>query len=126
MLLNDDLLSVYLNDELTTECIDNLYHDVCMKLVGVANMVFPVIRKRRTFSKPHWCDELTTLHVVMETSRAAWCRAGRPRVYSTVEYTEYKEKKAVFWTAHRRHIEQFMDTLDQDLEKAALSNNADF
>ena len=104
MLLNDALLSAYLNDELTDECIDNLYHDVCIKLVGFANMVCPVIRKRWTFSKPYWCDELTTLHVAMETSWAAWCRAGRPRVHSTVEYTEYKEKKAVFRTAHRRHI----------------------
>ena len=40
MLLNDAFLSAYLNAELSDECIDNLYHDVCIKLVGSLTWFF--------------------------------------------------------------------------------------
>ncbi|MCG7874960.1 MAG: hypothetical protein N0C90_01355, partial [Candidatus Thiodiazotropha endolucinida] len=59
------------------------------------------------------------LHRVMRRKRKDWILDGRPRGNAYFSYREYKNSKRVFRQYHRKSSENYLKTLNEEIDNAA-------
>ena len=102
----------------STHSINNAYEDLVRTLKYCAKQSLP-IKKYKTFLKPYWTKELTTLHKSMMASRNRWLDAGRPRGRNHNAFSEYKAAKRHFRRAHRQASETFIKIQLDEIDRLA-------
>ncbi|XP_053398165.1 uncharacterized protein LOC128556626 [Mercenaria mercenaria] len=103
----------------------NKYTVYSEKVLSSARQSLP--RKRfKPFLKPFWNHELAKYHRQMKSFRESWCRDGRPRNEASISYANYKNSKRVFRRMHRICIENYLTSIDQELDKTAEIDSDQF
>ena len=120
----------YLNNLLeadidTKEGVDNLYNTIVQALLNVSDKTIPK-SKYNKFLKPYWNSELTNMHNEMKAYRTSWINNGRPRNSSTSSFKLYKDAKALFRKTHRRACDQFLISLNSEIDKASEVDSSTF
>ena len=62
---------------------------VAGSVVTCANKSLPK-KQYKDYLKPYWNSDLSVAHYEMKSLRQEWCRQGRPRDNSSLEYSKYK------------------------------------
>ena len=76
--------------------------------------------KYRKYLKPFRNKELNTLHYRMRDKGRKWGLIDKPRTPSYTEYSEDKEKNILFRNKHRFYAEQYLSSLNNEIDNAAV------
>ena len=62
----------------------------------------------------------------MKQQRSHWIANGRSRDSSNAFYSSYKQAKCKFRNMHRKCIENYLQKMNDDIDRAAELNSTDF
>ena len=98
--------------------IDALYCEI-ISMIKLSSERLPHRKEYNKHLKPYWDQTLKDLHKTMREKRKSWVSAGRPRDNSYIPYREYKDAKRVFRQYHRVCSENYIKSLNEEIDKAA-------
>ncbi|MCG8044308.1 MAG: reverse transcriptase family protein, partial [Candidatus Thiodiazotropha endolucinida] len=98
--------------------IDALYFEI-ISMIKSSSDCLPHRKEFNKHLKPYWDQTLKELHKLMLEKRKSWVLDDRPRGSSYISYREYKNAKRVFRQYHRVCSENYIKTLNEEIDKAA-------
>ena len=119
-------LSFYRNVHISsTGQIDHLYKVLVSEILKSSDLSIPKTKFRR-FLKPYWNDNLSKLHKNMIHIRSNWILDNRPRSNQSQSYVAYKFAKNIFRNSHRQAAENYLITLNQEIDDSAELDSSTF
>ena len=106
--------------------IDELYEHIKSNINTISVKYLKHSSEYKPFLKPYWDQELKALHKSMKRLRTIWISEGRPRGNNFDAYRNYKLAKCRFRNSHRIKAEQYMKTLNDEIDTAAEVDNGYF
>ena len=113
---------LYVRSINTTQDIDTLYNDIRLVLLSSSKNHLPFRKEFKQFLKPYWDDTLKDLHKKMRDNRRIWILDNRPRGVLFESYRSYKQAKRVFRQYHRKCAENYLKSLNEEIDRAAEIN----
>ena len=123
---NSDFLLNFHNHPLScTDAIDQAYDNLVSTIVSSSQKCFKS-SKFKHFLKPYWNADLSKAHKCMSELRKTWIHCGQPRGNSYSSYTLYKNAKCAFRKQHRLCVNNYLSTLDYEIDKTAEIDSNQF
>ena len=98
--------------------IDQAYSTLVLEVKKIAKSCFPE-KKFKRFLKPYWNCDLQNLHTNMKLKRATWLTEGKPRNPMNTSYREYKMAKRDFRRVHRKYVDMYLQSQNEEIDRAA-------
>lgn len=111
---------------MNSDIIDLLYIDFVNMITSSSDKHLPHVQGFKKHLKPYWDQSLKELHKVMREKRKAWIACNRPRGNSFPAYVNYKDAKRTFRQYHRICANNYLKTLNQEIDRAAGLNSQYF
>lgn len=105
--------------------IQQRYNPIINSIELISDAVLPKSNFRH-FLKPYWDRSLKDLHAIMRQARRVWISDGRPRGNNYDSYRKYKRAKSMFRSHHRRSAENYLASLNAEIDNAAEIESAFF
>ena len=105
--------------------IDELYNILVSEILKSSDLFIPKTKFKR-FLKPYWNDDLSKLHKTMMNIRSKWILDNRPRSNNSQTYKAYKHAKNKFRNCHRQAAENYLVTLNQEIDESAEVDSSTF
>ena len=105
--------------------ITQRYENIVTKIRSCSDNAFPKSKFRR-FLKPFWDQHLKNLHANMRNARRLWISEGRPRGNNHASYRKYKAAKCQFRSHHRLCAEDYLSSLNAEIDQFAELDSAYF
>ena len=99
--------------------IDSLYSAMTRMVKSASDDHLPNSKKFNKHLKPYWDQSMKDLHKAMREKRKMWISDGRPRGISFSSYRQYKETKRIFRQYHRHCSENYLKSLNEEIDNAA-------
>ena len=103
--------------------IDSLYNDICAIISECFEKHLPHRKSFKQFLKPYWDETLKELHKIMKDNRSVWISERRPHGDGYSSYRQYKEAKRLFRQYHRKCAQNYLKTLNDEIDHAAEVNS---
>ena len=124
-LLDETLNNVdYSNVPYAPDRIQKRYDNSVYNII-TSSEILPKSKFRR-FLKPYWDQGLKDLHATMCQTRRLWIAEGRPRGNNYDSYRKYKRAKSLFRSQHRKCAENYLSSLNAEIDKIAEIDSAYF
>lgn len=104
--------------------IQKRYDNIVYNII-TSSEILPKSKFRR-FLKPYWDQGLKDLHATMRQTRRLWIAEGRPRGKNYVSYRKYKRAKSLFRSQHRKCAENYLSSLNAEIDEIAEIDSAFF
>ena len=112
-------------DVLSNDDINNLYLQMVSLITEATNKCIPKSRFKHCL-KPYWNSDLSLAHKNMKQQRWHWIESGRSRDPYNMFYRSYKQSKCKFRNMHRKCASNYLQKLNDDIDRAAELNITDF
>ena len=115
---SSNLQNVLNKDINSRHLIDETYNVIIHEIKNTAKIIFPT-KKFKSYLKPYWNTELSSLHKDMKTKRRSWLEDGKPRNCNNASYLAYKTAKREFRRKHRQASVIYIRTKMEEIDKLA-------
>ena len=122
---NNDVLNMLSGDLLSENDIDSFYQGIVSVVKGATDKCIPKSKFKRCL-KPYWNPELSLFQKEMKQQRWQWIENGRSRDPNNSFYMSYKQAKRKFRQLHRKCAANYLQKLNDDIDRAAELNSTDF